>query len=163
MARLFLRQSERSTARGCDRHSCKPQDLLLNIHFHCSLRVSLEPSFLSAVFGLGKTLDLDAKIRIRDRCVENLNGMHRFRLHPVHGPGPGMDGDLRAGNVLHSAVRAVIAHMWPTCRRYPSSPVNSANGDDAGTVVLGDTETSNTRTNAFSKITLWLIGAACTY
>jgi hypothetical protein len=61
---------------------------------------------------LGKTLDLDAKIGICDRCVENLNVMQRFRLHPVHGPGPGMDEDFRAGNVLHSAVRAVITHMW---------------------------------------------------
>jgi hypothetical protein len=53
--------------------------------------------FLSAGFVSGKTLDLDAKIRIRDLFVENLNGMHRFRLHPVHGPRPGMDGDFRLG------------------------------------------------------------------
>ena len=53
------------------------------------------------------------------RISHDLDGVHRFRLHPMHTPSAGMSWLLRARAVLYAAVGAVITDMRPSASGIP--------------------------------------------
>lgn len=53
------------------------------------------------------------------RISHDLDGVHRFRLHPMHTPSAGMSWLLRARAVPHAAVGAVITDMRPSASVIP--------------------------------------------
>jgi len=53
------------------------------------------------------------------RIPDDLDGMHRLRLHPIHTPSAGMSWLFRARAVPHAAVGAVITDMRPSASGIP--------------------------------------------
>lgn len=43
--------------------------------------------------------------------LDNLNGVHRFRIHPLNAPSAGMNWRFLARSVTNGAIRAMIANM----------------------------------------------------
>src|SRR6202012_5737930 len=101
--------------------------------------------------------------RSRFRILHHLNGMHRLRLHPESTPFAQMHRLLLARLIMPVAVRCVrgdgrrlAARVVANEETRPAMEVHRLGMSRRRSV------TWRTRMNSFSKITLWLPGAACT-
>jgi len=51
--------------------------------------------------------------------LDNLNCVHRFRIHPPNTPGAGMNGRFLARSVSNGAIRAMISNMRHSAASIP--------------------------------------------
>src|SRR5208337_3249157 len=63
---------------------------------------------------LGATFNFNAKVGrpIAIRRLQDFNGVHGFRLHPLHAPCPGVNCLVRTRNVPNTPVRTTVTNMW---------------------------------------------------